>query len=137
MWGQIAPTTWELWWRRSPTFGLSMSFISIFVSFALELGSLLKNSGPNPGSFFVLGRGYLGNQDTFAPPPNFKVVPAPLLTGRCLRRSVSSGRSVASQLMVAVAVDAGQGRKGRLRGMKRPLPMYRMSPKNEPHLFCR
>ena len=39
--------------------------------------SLKKNSGPNPGNL-VLGRGYLGPRETFAPPPNFKVVPAPL-----------------------------------------------------------
>ena len=76
-WWQLAPTTLKLWRRPPPNFGLSMSFFF----FARDFGSLPKNSGPNPGSFFVLRRGYLGSRETFAPPPNFKVVPRPCKGG--------------------------------------------------------
>ena len=69
-WGQLAPTTLKLWGRRPPTLDCeSRSFLFLFV-FARELWSLPKNSGPNPGIFFlVLDRGYLGPRETIAPPP--------------------------------------------------------------------
>ena len=35
-----------------------------------------------------MGRGYLGPRESFAPPPNFKVVPAPL--GQAVRVSTTS-----------------------------------------------
>ena len=50
-WGKLAPRTLKLWGRRPPTLDCeSRSFLFLFV-FARELGSLPKNSGPNPGSF--------------------------------------------------------------------------------------
>ena len=54
-WGQLVPTTLKLWGRRRspppPTLDCEChSFIFLLV-FARELGSLLKNSGPNPVNF--------------------------------------------------------------------------------------
>ena len=69
------PPTWKLWERRPPpTLNCRCrSFIFLLV-FARELGSLPKNSGPNPGSFsFWIGVTLdPGRRLT----PNFKVVPA-------------------------------------------------------------
>ena len=76
----LYPGTWEWgggqWGSLPPNFGalppptLNCPCCSFF--FACELESLPKNSGPNLGSFWFLGRGYLGPQETFAPPPQLK-----------------------------------------------------------------
>ena len=50
---QLAPRphpTWNLWARRPPIFGLSMSFIFIFVGFCTLPWAPPKNSGPNSRS---------------------------------------------------------------------------------------
>ena len=46
------------------------SFLFLFV-FARELGALKKIEGKS-GEFLVLGRGYLGSRETFAPPPQLR-----------------------------------------------------------------
>ena len=63
----------------APNFGEEKVIILFLFVFARKLGPLppKKNSGPNPIYFLVLGRVYTGPRETFAPPPNFKVVPAP------------------------------------------------------------
>ena len=77
--GATCPTTLKLWGRCPPTLDSESRLFLFLLVFARELGSIPKNNEPNPGSFLVLGRGYLGPQETFAPPPpNFKVVSAPL-----------------------------------------------------------
>ena len=52
-----------------PTFNFSLHF------FFAESGPLPKNSGPNPGTFLILGRGYIGPLETSAPWPNPSYVP--------------------------------------------------------------
>ena len=73
-WGQLAHL------RPPPSnFGLSMSFIYILVCFCTLTG-FLKNSGPNPGSFYFLVGVTLGHGRRLPPAPNFKVVPASLVS---------------------------------------------------------
>ena len=56
-----------------------MSFIFILVCFLHVNLGLSQKMWAKSGEFLFLGRGYLGSRETFCPPPpNFKVVPAPL-----------------------------------------------------------
>ena len=71
--GATCPQTWELWEFRPPPPTFDCQRRSFF--FARELGSL-KKQWAKYGEFLSLIRGYLGPRETFAPPPNFKEVPA-------------------------------------------------------------
>ena len=52
-WGQLAPTTLDVWGRRPPPplWTVNVVHFCFCLIFTREIGSLPKNSGPKPGIF--------------------------------------------------------------------------------------
>ena len=66
-WGQLAPTTWKLWGRRPQLWTVNVvHFYFLFVFVPVNLGLSQKIVGQNR-EFLVLGSGYLGPWEMFAP----------------------------------------------------------------------